>query len=52
VDAKNGAFEDTADEKSFVSLLATDGDGELSRCLVDGQAFYDWQERLMEALQK
>ena len=22
------------------------------RCLVDGQAFYDWQERLMEAVQK
>ena len=29
VDAKNGAFEDTADEKSFVSLLVTDGEGEL-----------------------
>ena len=26
--------------------------GEDERCLVDGQAFYDWQERLMEALQK
>ena len=30
VDAKNGAFEDTADEKSFVSLLVTDGEGELT----------------------
>ena len=30
VDAKNGAFEDTADEKSFVSLLITDGEGELT----------------------
>lgn len=26
--------------------------GEDERCLVDGQAFYDWQERLMEAVQK
>lgn len=26
-------------------------DGE-ERCLVDGKAFYDWQERLMEAAQK
>ena len=26
--------------------------GEDERCLVDGQAFYDWQECLMEALQK
>ena len=30
VDAKNGAFEDTADEKSFVSLRVTDGEGELT----------------------
>ena len=30
VDAKDGAFEDTADEKSFVSLLITDGEGELT----------------------
>ena len=29
VDARNGAFEGTADEKSFVSLLITDGEGEL-----------------------
>ena len=25
---------------------------EEERCLVDGKAFYDWQERLMEAVQK
>ena len=30
VDAKNGAFEGTADEKSFVSLLITDGEGTLT----------------------
>lgn len=29
VDARNGAFEGTADEKSLVSLLITDGEGEL-----------------------
>ena len=29
VDARNGAFEGTVDEKSFVSLLITDGKGEL-----------------------
>ena len=30
VDAKDGTFEGTADEKSFVSLLITDGEGELT----------------------
>lgn len=30
MDAKNGAFEGTADEKSFVSLLITDGEGTLT----------------------
>ena len=29
VDARNGAFGGVADEKSFVSLLITDGEGEL-----------------------
>ena len=30
VDARNGAFEGVADEKSFVSLLITDGEGTLT----------------------
>ena len=30
VDAKNGDFDGVADEKSFVSLLITDGAGELT----------------------
>ena len=30
VDARNGAFEGTADEKSFVSLLITEGEGTLT----------------------
>ena len=30
VDAKDGNFDGVADEKSFVSLLITDGEGELS----------------------
>ena len=30
VDARNGAFEGVADEKSFVSLLITDGEGALT----------------------
>ena len=30
MDARNGAFEGVTDEKSFVSLLVTDGEGELT----------------------
>ena len=30
VDARKGAFADTVDEKSFVSLLITEGDGTLT----------------------